>query len=243
MCKVTVIPSGDSFFFTSSRDEWEGRQVASFPALHEIRGQLLLFPRDPQGGGSWIAVHESGNMGALLNGAVFLHQHKPPYQKSRGLILLDLISNLSPVNAFKDSDFKLIEPFTVILFDAQKLYSCKWDGNKKWLASHSTLEPQIWSSVTLYDSVTIYKRETWFKNWISLNPFPSADEIIRFHLEAGDGDPCNDLLMNREGRIFTNSISSVGLSGESASFRYVDLRDGISGNSFLPFQKQVSAIA
>jgi hypothetical protein len=239
MCTVTYIPSGDHFFFTSNRDEQAGRAIAAFPELHKINGQNILFPKDQQAGGSWIAVHENGNVAVMLNGAVRAHQPEPPYRKSRGLILLDLVSKSSPAGAFEDSDFTRIEPFTVILFEEEKLWSGKWDGMEIQLQSLNTAKPHIWSSVTLYDPFAIHKRETWFSRWLAENPNPSATDIIRFHQQGGDGDPFNDLLMNREGRLFTNSISSIRLSPDAADFRYIDLRNSKTADRFMPFQKTI----
>ncbi len=239
MCTVTYIPSGNHFFFTSSRDERADRPIATFPQQHEIGRKHLLFPTDPEGGGSWIVVHESGNTAVLLNGAAEVHIPKPPYRKSRGLILLDIISDRSPVNAFSELDFSTIEPFTIILFENNKLYSCMWDGNIKFMETIDRSEARIWSSVTLYDSDIIFKREKWFTDWIADNPHPSAADIIRFHLQGGDGDPVNDLNMNRGNKLFTNSISCIRHSMESAAFRYLDLRNGITADSFLSFHKMI----
>src|ERR1700676_2677089 len=127
MCTVTFIPSGNNFFFTSSRDEQTGRPLAVFPKVYEINGYRILFPKDQQAGGSWVTVNELGSTAVLLNGAIKSHQPEPPYRKSRGLVLLDLISKSSPADAFEEEDFNGIEPFSVILYDNKNLYSGKWD--------------------------------------------------------------------------------------------------------------------
>src|SRR3954468_12299913 len=114
MCTVTFIPARNHFFFTSSRDEQAGRPVAFFPEVYEINGARVLFPKDPQGGGSWIAVNENGHVAVLLNGAIKAHQAERPYRKSRGLVLLELIAATSAADAFEETDFSGIEPFTVI---------------------------------------------------------------------------------------------------------------------------------
>jgi Transport and Golgi organisation 2 len=238
MCTVTYIPSAGNFFFTSSRDEQTGRQLADLPVIHEIDNHRLLFPKDPQGGGTWIVAHESGNIGVLLNGADFVHQPLTPYLKSRGIVLLDLMIQIRPVKAFENADFKQIEPFTAILFDNKKLYICKWNGTKKNILSHNENEPGIWSSVTLYDPGSISIRESWFKEWVNENPVPDGSQILRFHQEAGNGDPTNNILMNRNGKVFTNSISSICVSGDSADFQYLDLRRGNSYYSSISFRKK-----
>jgi hypothetical protein len=238
MCTVTFIPTGRRFFLTSSRDEQDGRPLAAFPTVYEIKGRKILFPKDPQAGGSWAAVNENGCMTVLLNGAIRAHLSEPPYRKSRGLILLDLIAESSPASAFEHADFRGIEPFTVVLFEDKNLYSGKWDGRMKWLETLNSNKAHIWSSVTLYDQAAIVKREDWFNLWLSENPYPGTLDILHFHQKGGDGNPFNDILMNREGKIFTNSISSIRLSPETASFRYLDLRSGGAAESFLPLQKQ-----
>jgi hypothetical protein len=240
MCTVTYIPSGNHFFFTSSRDEQLDRPAAIFPQLYEIEGQRMLFPKDPQGGGSWIAMHESGNIGVLLNGAIKAHQPHPPYRKSRGLVLLDLITKTSPIDAFEEMDFNGIEPFTVILFDGLHLYSAKWDGRMKWQEAPDPRRPHIWSSVTLYDPVSIRKREGWFNQWLSENPYPGTLDIMHFHQKGGDGDPFNNILMKRHGNLFTNSISSIRRAADAANFRYLDLRTGETAEYLLPLQKSIS---
>ncbi len=226
MCTVTFIPNGNGFHFTSSRDEQAGRPIALFPAFDLINGFRMLYPKDPLGGGSWIVVNEYGHLGVLLNGAIKAHHSEPPYIKSRGLVLLDLISNISPADAFEEMNFNGIEPFTFILFENKNLYSCRWDGTMKWLESLSSQKPHIWSSVTLYNPTAVRKRENWFNEWLSEHPYPGTLDIIHFHQKGGDGDPFNDILMNRDHQVFTNSISSVRLSCDKASFRYLDLRSG-----------------
>jgi hypothetical protein len=243
MCTVTFIPGGNHFFFTSSRDERTGRPIALFPEIYEINGCRVLFPKDPQGGGSWIAVNENGHAGVLLNGAINIHEADISYRKSRGLVLLDLISSPSPADTFEVSNFRGIEPFTVILFENKNLYSGKWDGQMKWLESLSSNKPHIWSSVTLYDPVAIRKREDWFHAWLSESAYPGSLDIIHFHQKGGDGDPFNDIMMNRDHKLFTNSISSIRLSPEIASFRYLDLRSGETTESILAIQKTVQVKA
>jgi hypothetical protein len=239
MCTVTFIPAGNHFFFTSSRDEQSGRPLALFPEIYEINGCHILFPKDPQGGGSWIAVNENGHAGVLLNGAIKAHETDNSYRKSRGLVLLDLISAPSSADVFEATDFKGIEPFTVILFENKNLYSGKWDGQMKWLETLSANKPHIWSSVTLYDLAAIRKREEWFHAWLRESAYPGSLDIIHFHQKGGDGDPFNDIMMNRDHKLFTNSISSVRLSPETASFRYLDLRNGKTSETFLALLKSV----
>jgi hypothetical protein len=52
---------------------------------------------------------------------------------------------------------------------------------------------------------------------------------LHFHQFTGDGDAHNDLLMNRDGKVFTVSVSSIQLTNNSSSMTYLDIQ---SGNRF-----------
>jgi hypothetical protein len=190
-----------------------------------------------------MAVSETGQLIVLLNGAIKAHHPEPPYRKSRGLVVLDLVASASALDAFEEYNCTGIEPFTIILFENNSLWYGKWDGKMKWLESLNVNKPQIWSSVTLYSPDLIRKRETWFNEWIAGHAHPGTLDIIRFHQKGGDGDPAYSILMNREGKLFTNSISVIRLSHEKASFRYLDLRSGENAERFLQLQKTVSVKA
>jgi hypothetical protein len=143
------------------------------------------------------------------------------------------------VEAFEAYSCTDIEPFTVILFEGKNLWCGRWDGKMKWLEALNSQKPQIWSSVTLYSADVIKERESWFNEWISSQAHPGSLDIIRFHQKGGNGDPRNNILMNRDGQLFTNSISIVRLDPEMASFRYFDLRRKENSTSFLELQKSI----
>jgi hypothetical protein len=239
MCTVTFIPAGKTFLFTSSRDEYSSRMHASLPLTYDIMGTRVMFPKDPQGGGSWIAASESGYVAVLLNGAIKPHHSEPPYRKSRGMVLLDLITKKSPADGFEEMNFEGIEPFTIILFVDGNLYCGKWDGQMKWMETLNPGKPQIWSSVTLYDQSAIRNREVWFKRWINEIPFPGTLDIIRFHQQGGDGNSFDNVLMKRSDQLFTQSISSIRLTPDAANFRYLDLKNDERSENMLPIKKTV----
>jgi Transport and Golgi organisation 2 len=229
MCTVSFIPAQDRFFLTSNRDEKVLRLAAAPPSIHPSATGDLLFPRDSAAGGTWMAVHENGNAVVLLNGAFEKHLSAPPYRKSRGLIVLDIISNLHPLHHFLHTSLADIEPFTLVIWEEEQLYECRWDG---LVAHHRLLDkhrPHIWSSVTLYDPSTIEKREQWFENWLTNQPNPDKDAILNFHIFTGDDDMRNNLLMKRDDIYSTVSVTGLQLNARSATMYYFDL---LQGNTF-----------
>ena len=84
MCTVTYIPVNDKYFISSNRDEKNSRSQAAPPAVYKLNNIMLIFPKDADAGGSWIALHENGNAAVLLNGAFEKHNPLPPYKKKQG---------------------------------------------------------------------------------------------------------------------------------------------------------------
>jgi len=101
--------------------------------------------------------------------------------------------------------------------------------------------PHIWSSVTLYDEHTILKRAGWFRDWLSMNPSPSQEDILLFHQFSGDGDLHNDLLMNRNNQVFTVSITSAAISTSMVNLRYIDLIHQQSSMQNIELNKAIPA--
>jgi uncharacterized protein with NRDE domain len=225
MCTVTFIPAGDKYYITSNRDEKLLRKQAIAPAIYDEDNSRLIYPKDGEAGGSWIALNENGNAAVLLNGGIEPHISEPPYAKSRGLIFLDIIKSPAPVKHFLEMNLLNIEPFTLILFNDNTLYECKWDGSRRYCRQLKTHRPYIWSSVTLYAEDIIKKREDWFSDFILKNPIPSQADIFHFHQFTGDDDVTNNLLMNREGKYTTVSITSIAFNHEIANMDYLDLKD------------------
>ncbi len=225
MCTVTYIPAGNSYYITSNRDEKNWRSPAYPPEQYNFSTGKILFPKDRDAGGTWIAAHENGNTIVLLNGAFVAHTPSPPYKKSRGLVLLDLIDHISPYNNFIAINLTNIEPFTLIITDNSELFECRWDGQQKHYTPLNKTLPHIWSSATLYDAAIADKRKIWFDNWLSQHPAPDQDDILHFHQFTGDEDIRNNLMMNREDRVYTVSITSIAADDSTLSMKYADLQN------------------
>src|SRR3954447_19258865 len=128
MCTVTFIPLKDRVILTSNRDEKYSRKQALPPQQFYFNGGTIIYPQDADAGGTWVAINEDGNAAVLLNGAFVKHTPMPPYKKSRGQVLLEVIQTDRPVRSFVRTDLTHIEPFTLVIIDNKGLYECRWDG-------------------------------------------------------------------------------------------------------------------
>ena len=231
-----------------ARDEKNIRKPALPPEKYEIHDEKVFFPKDPDAGGTWIAAADGGYSLCLLNGGFSIHQSKPPYRLSRGIVLLDFF-RYNDVKEFLEAyDFKGIEPFSLIIAGGSSsgsgsssssgsgssagaipsLHELRWDGEHVHHTEMNPGIPKIWSSVTLYPDDVIRMREEWFHKWLLGNPVFSIPEAVSFHKKAGTGDIQNDILMNRD-EVRTVSITSVQRSISADEMFYEDI---ISGKNF-----------
>lgn len=224
MCTVTFIPVKDKIFITSNRDEKHIRKNAIPPEIYFENDNRIIYPKDADAGGSWIAMNENGHAAVLLNGAFEKHISQPPYKKSRGIIFLEIIHAVMPVKYFMHMDLAGIEPFTMIIF-SNGLYECRWTGTSKHCLQLKKYHPYIWSSSTLYDEAVVKKREQWFAGFLNNNPLPTQEDIFNFHQFTGDGDKQNDLKMSRSGILATVSITGIELQPPNCNMKYLDLKD------------------
>jgi hypothetical protein len=235
MCTVSFVPVKDRFIFTSSRDEKLTRKKAITPVAQRQGEYYLIYPKDGDAGGTWIVMKENGDCAVLLNGAFLPHKANPPYRRSRGLILLDIIGETRPSQFLVKINLKGIEPFTLILMDSGSLYEFRWDGNERYCKQLSIHRPHIWSSATLYDGLVIKKREQWFAAFLNACPNPTQQDVLNFHRFSGDGDKANDLLMKRENVYSTVSITSLFLTAERGSMKYLDVLTGTETEKKIAF--------
>jgi len=228
MCTVSFIPANNKFFITSNRDEKLSRKIAVAPGMFGYNGQKLFFPKDTDAGGTWIVLKENGDAAVLLNGAFICHKADPSYRLSRGIILLDIFSTEKPSVAFTKIDLSGIEPFTIVLLENNCLYEFRWDGNEKYGKQLNVNHPYIWSSATLYDGFAVKKREQWFATFLHDHPTLTQQDILNFHRFTGDGDKQNDLLMVRGEMYTTVSITSILLTKDRGSIKYMDIKNNSS---------------
>lgn len=227
MCVVTVLPLSGGFVLTANRDEHTSRPQAIPPRSYRVDSQTLVFPKDPQGGGTWLASSGATTV-CLLNGAFGNHAYKPPYRKSRGLVVLDYFGYDSPLRFADAYDFAAIEPFTMVVVShadsALAVHELRWNGQQIYLRDLPADRPHIWSSVTLYSEPMAELRKTWLVNFLYKHPQFSPDDLFIFHQTAGDGNPQHDFIMDRPQQgVRTVSVTQVSQTGAEQTMRYLDL--------------------
>lgn len=215
MCTVTYIPTNDGFYLTSNRDEHHLRSPALAPAIYKACDSDVLYPKDPDKNGSWIAAKATGNVVVLLNGAFVKHVQKPTYTISRGTIVLEAIGSDKPDVYFKTANLVDVEPFTLVVCANKLLYECRWDGNKRHLTPLDTKRAYIWSSPTLYNEATQAYKARQFKKWLKSDIPLDSSSVMGFHESE-----------RLSGPISTVSFTSIQMSSGQITMTYDDLKTG-----------------
>lgn len=224
MCTVSFVNSNDKIIITSNRDEQIVRPSIE-PKNYLINDKNIFFPKDTKAGGTWYAIDEDANVVVLLNGASEKHQWNPPYRKSRGKIVVDLISCKSAIAAWHEIDLNQIEPFTLVLFQSQKLYQLRWDGNQKETVELDVNQNYVWSSSTLYSKEIRDQREEWFYTFIDTNPEVSEVEMFHFHKYTETENTEHGLVINRNDTLKTLSITQTVIEKNRINLIHHDLME------------------
>ncbi|MAL89540.1 MAG: hypothetical protein CL683_11675 [Brevundimonas sp.] len=221
MCTVSFISRNNRYFITSNRDEHISRPLAYRPQEDMVNGVKVLFPKDPKAGGTWFALNEYGVVSVLLNGAYVRHQSKRNYAKSRGLVLLDVISSLNPEETLQHMDLYSIEPFTLVMLNGS-LLEFRWDGNQKYFTPLDKTQDHIWSSVTLYDDDVIAQRASLFNSFLRKIDRIEASDVVDFHSNNHE-DYENGFVIDRETGLKTFSVTQAVIEPEETLMRHIDL--------------------
>lgn len=224
MCTVSYITHGNKRIITSNRDEHVSRPAAFHPKEEYVNGFKITYPRDPKGKGTWFALRGDGVGIVLLNGAFKKHTPKQNYALSRGLIVLQIISDKEPENQLSKIDLLEIEPFTLVFFDGKQLLEFRWDGTTKHKKQLNPDENYIWSSTTLYDEIAKVQREKLFNKFLEETSSLTENAVIDFHLGNND-DFENGFIIKRQSGLQTVSITQAQIGKGAIDMTYFDLRN------------------
>jgi hypothetical protein len=200
-----------------NRDESVRRAPSLPPAWHHTKAGRALWPIDPDGGGTWIAAHESGLVLALLNHAPGIKPWAPRTEStaapSRGRIIPQLIHASTARHAL-DALETLQErhslfPFRLLAFHAQQPQAqlATWDGSS--LRRDTVASPLCLASSGLGDDLVLPRVELFQKMLEPEGAAPHAQDA--FHAHTWPDRTHLSVMMSRPG-YRTVSITSVLLT-------------------------------
>src|SRR5688572_12576526 len=146
MCTVTVVPHETGIRVMSNRDERRTRPAAIPPRVHELGGRLAAFPVDPQGGGSWVGVNDADIAVALLNVHSAPRRCTERPNRSRGLIVRELLSCGSMAHvleAIASLDVGEFETFRLVIVHGPTVAVATHDGASAMTCRRVSLDTPV----------------------------------------------------------------------------------------------------
>ncbi len=207
MCTCTYIPTKGGFLFAANRDEDPSR--AGKEVVEKKADGTRWYVREPRLGGTNLCLNDKGRLVCLLNGSQNRAHPKGPFRKSRGWVVLDSFEYHTMEAFFKDYSFERINAFMLVALEKDKIFLLDWDGEKENSATVNPQNPYIWASPWLYTDYWYERRKAWLADFLIKKPGPTLDELFRFQSQGGDGNRENDMVMNRENKVCTVSISGM----------------------------------
>ncbi|TWX46549.1 NRDE family protein [Colwellia hornerae] len=134
MCTLTYLLNNNGYELFFNRDEQRSRLLATPPKYHPRSN--AIYPVDPVGGGTWIAVSKKGLALALLN-----NYQAPPNTHnnviSRGQLILTLLQGRGSIIAqLKTMNLHVFQPFQLCVFpedlsiNKPNIHCVKWNGKQ-----------------------------------------------------------------------------------------------------------------
>jgi hypothetical protein len=144
--------------------------------------------------------------------------------------VLELIGETSPLEMWKTIDLDNVEPFTLVLFEDQKLYQLRWNEIEKTTLELDVTQNHIWSSSTLYSKEIREKRANWFYNFLDAKSEVNEAELFNFHRYTEEENTVHGLVINRNDALKTLSITQAVVEKNKVQMTHYDLMKNDSFN-------------
>jgi hypothetical protein len=161
MCTLTFVPTEDGYVAGMNRDEKLTRPRALPPKRFDFPGASAVFPRESSGG-TWIGCNSHGNLFALLNWNDVGARFEGKNQRSRGVLIPELISggDLADTQArYAQLDLHRVLPFRLVgAFPGQSvIVEWRWDGMRRQ-ESEFAWRKRHWFSSSVSDALARRER-------------------------------------------------------------------------------------
>lgn len=183
MCTISFIARKNGYALAMNRDEKLTRAIGLPPKLRKVDGRAVLYPSEP-GGGTWIALNDSGVTFALINWYSIRAQVKSK-PVSRGKVVNTVSTAFTPdfaTVALAQLPLKQINPFRLIGFfpATHEITEWRWDL-KKLVRKKCPWKMQQWISSGFDEQAAKRLRGQTFRNALAQKSAGSLDWLRRRH--------------------------------------------------------------
>lgn len=221
MCTLSWFFTDDGLQLFFNRDEQRSRPKAVPPAYFTQHN--AVYPTDPQGGGTWLALTGGGAVYCLLNNYQAAGRSLIEKPVSRGQVILQLLQQPQQdlISALQQLPLQQIQPFTLCYFAPQTrgdddVLCINWQGGK--LQQHRAISPLISSAVNLPE-VSAQRLEVYQQ--LCVATAAGTEQYLQFHSSHVPAASALSVCMHRADA-HTVSFSHISISGSHKQFHYAD---------------------
>jgi len=213
MCTVTYLPMPDGgYLLGTNRDERPHRGQAQAPSLRVLGDRQVLAPIDGDAGGTWVALDDQGRSLCLLNGDKKPAAKPPTDPRSRGLLVLDLMSDASVDGVTsqllswamsKDLPYRTFKLLSIERDPALRARLLEWNG-RELVVRQLTSPSLVVSSTYETDAVTARRRQSFTRLVSRLEEGETttwSEELATWHSghrPGGDDGDAYSICMHRD---------------------------------------------
>jgi len=221
MCTVTFLPRRRGYALAMNRDEKLTRVKGLPPSEKTVRGRTVICPSEP-GGGTWIALNDSGITFALINWYSITAQVKGE-AASRGKVVNAVSAAVTlgrADDALAELPLNKISPFRLIgVFPAPNgIAEWRWDL-KRLVRKNHPWEAQQWISSGFDEPKAQRIRSETFQRALKQKSAGSLDWLRRLHRSHSPQSGPFSTCMHRTDAA-TVSYSEVSVSPNGALLGY-----------------------
>ncbi len=218
VCTLTYLLHDNGYELYFNRDEQLSRSIAIPPQFNHLI--KAIYPVDPQGGGTWLAVNQQGLSLALLNNYQ-VSTSETKNSLSRGKLILLLLQHKGClIKQLETMELKFYRPFQLCIFPADlsiqnnNIGCVKWDG--KNLKKHNHDLPITSSSVDYFNVKKI--RQLKFNQLVD-SKIITSEHLRRFHYSTEKTGKYSVNMQRNDAK--TVSISHITVN-QQVSYHYFD---------------------
>jgi hypothetical protein len=231
MCTVAFIPGpAGGYLLGHNRDELRSRARGLPPQRHERSGIAFLAPRDPDGGGTWIGVNQTGLALCLLNAAERAPSRLPQEPRSRGLVLWDLLdlAGGDAVGARLEQTRALlceVRAFHLVAAEPagrhREATSTHWTWNGEGLTRELRRGPTMYVSSSYDQEAVERERGAAWRRLLLDHPAPDDTSLSRWLASTGETPGPFSVCMSRSNAM-TVSRTLVRVGDRGIEMSYLD---------------------
>jgi len=220
MCTVSFIARKNGYALAMNRDEKLTRAAGLPPKIRKVDDQEVLYPSEP-GGGTWIALNDTGVTMALIN-----------WHSIKAQVKVNAVSRGEVVNAVKTASGKdlvvsaltklpltRINPFRLIgVFPAGEIYEWRWNL-KRLVCKKHLWKPRQWISSGFDEAKAQRMRSATFKLMQKKRRISGRGWLRDLHSSHAPGCGPFSTCMHRNDAA-TVSCTEISICSQQATMRY-----------------------